>query len=79
MDYVRLKYTSTQIAIARIKNILRILPTPKYKRTEKRVRDREVISPRRVLANKSENINKKLANNKTKNKGSAPKVLGSTK
>ena len=68
-----------QIAIARIKNKLRTLPTPKYNKIENRDRDREVIKPLLVLANKSENINKKLAKSKIKKAGSAPKVFGSTK
>jgi hypothetical protein len=38
-----------------------------------------VISPRRVLAKRSENVKRKLENIKTKKIKTAPKVSGSTK
>ena len=67
------------IAIARIKTKLRMLPIPRYAKAEKRDRDREAITPRLVLANKSEKVKRKLAKSKTKNAGIAKKVSGSTK
>jgi len=56
-----------------------MFPTPKYRRIEKIVRHIDVINPRRELAKSSENIKRKLVNNKTKKTGNAPKVSGSTK
>jgi hypothetical protein len=44
-----------------------------------RVRLPELIRPRRVFANKVENVNRRARKIKKKNRGTAPKVSGSTK
>ena len=70
---MRLKYTSVQIAIARIKTKFKIFPTPRYIRIKKRVREMEAIKPRRECAKRI--VVKKVI----KNKGITPKMSGSTK
>jgi hypothetical protein len=57
---------------------LRILPTPKYARIVKRVREIDVIRPRRELAKIREEVNSNAANKPTKNMGIAAKVSGAT-
>jgi hypothetical protein len=46
---------------------------------ENRDREREIIKPLLVLANRNEKVNSKTAKNKTKNAGMAPNIPGSTK
>lgn len=77
--YLAEKYNSVQTAIASINPRLSRLPTPKYKRIENKDRDKEAIRPRLELVKSNEKVNKRAANNIIKNKGTAPKVLGSTK
>lgn len=48
-------------------------------RIEKRDRDREVISPRRVLAKSKEKVKRNVENEITKKRGTARKIFGSTK
>lgn len=68
-----------QIAIARIKIKLRILPTPRYKSMRNKDNEELAMSPRRELAKRSEKVNNKLTKINIKNKGTAPKISGSTK
>jgi len=58
---------------------LRILPTPKYERTAKVVREIVNIIPWREFANINENVNSREAKKSIKKAGSAPKVAGSIK
>jgi hypothetical protein len=46
---------------------------------EKRVRETDVIKPRREPAKIKEKVNKRATKNETKNNGIAPNVFGSTK
>jgi hypothetical protein len=75
----KLKYNSIQVAIATIKIMLRILPTPKYTRIEKRDRDREMIRPRRELAKIKEKVKRRQKNIRTKKSRIVPKEHGSIK
>lgn len=68
-----------QVAIASIRLKLNQLPTPKYMRIEKRERDREIKKPLRELAKIKEKVKRRVTKNVIKNKGTTPKVLGSTK
>ncbi len=68
-----------QIAIARIKTKLRMLPTPKYISSKNKVNDIEAISPRREFAKRREKVNSRLEKNKIKKTGTAPKLSGSIK
>ena len=77
--YLAEKYNSMQTPIASIKTKFNKLPTPRYIRIENSVKDKEAIRPRLELVKSNENVNKKAINNIIKNKGIAPKVLGSTK
>lgn len=77
--YLTEKYSSIHTAIATIRIRLRIFPTPRYIRIAKRDEAIEIISPRRELANIKEKVKSNATKKVTKNKGTAPKVLGSTK
>ena len=74
-----LKYSSIHIPIASMRTKLRIFPTPKNRRIEKRVRAIAVIRPRRELAKIRENVKSITVKNVMKNKGITPNVRGSTK
>jgi len=73
------KYSSIHIAIATIKSRLRIFPTPRYARIEKRDREVEIINPRRVLAKIKEKVKRSVVKKMMKNRGTTPKIPGSTK
>lgn len=68
-----------QEVIASIKIRFSQLPTPKYLRIKKRDRDREVSKPRRELAKRREKAKRSATKRVIKNKGTTPKVPGSTK
>lgn len=77
--YLAEKYNSMQTPIASIKPKFNKLPTPRYMRIENSVKDKDATRPRLELVKSNEKVNKRAVNNIIKNKGTAPKVLGSTK
>ncbi len=66
-------------AIATIKSRLRIFPTPKYIKARNRDREVDIINPRREFPKSRENVKRKLTKDRTKKRGTARNVSGSTK
>lgn len=64
---------------AEIRTKFRIFPTPKYLRTRKRVRPKEVMNPRLLFPKTREKVKSKLKKIRTKNKGRIPNCSGSIK
>jgi hypothetical protein len=68
-----------QVEIATIKMRLRILPTPRYVRSRKKVRAIVATIPRLLFAKINEKVKRRQKNIKTKRKGTAARESGSTK
>jgi hypothetical protein len=77
--YFKLKYISIHEVIATIKAKFSQLPTPKYLKTRKRVKAIEERRPRLELAKIKEKVKSRATKKVMKNRGTIPKVPGSTK
>jgi hypothetical protein len=73
-DYLRVKYSSMQTAIASISIKFSMFPTPRNRRIEKSVNDIEAINPRRELAKSKENVKRSAVKKVIKNRGTTPNV-----
>lgn len=78
-SYVLEKKISAAIDTPKIRKKFKILPMPKYLRIKKKVIAVAVIIPLLVLIKRVEKVRTSVKKTSTKNKGTAPRVSGSTK
>jgi hypothetical protein len=66
-------------AIATTNKRLRIFPTPKYIKARSKDREVAVTKPRREFPKSRENVKRRLTKDRTKKRGTAKIISGSTK